>query len=159
MPVRLHFDTPVRATPEQAWTWISSLAGIRREMAPYLAMTAPAGLVSLSGLALTPGQPLFRSWILLFGILPVDRSDLTLIHVDAGAGFVEQSPMGSMRLWRHERRIVARGSGCRIVDALTFQPKFAAPVVARLVGALFSHRHRMLVRYLGQGEPAPPLDG
>jgi hypothetical protein len=33
----------------------------------------------------------------------VDRSDLTFLELEPGRRFLEQSPMLSMKLWRHER--------------------------------------------------------
>jgi len=72
-----------------------------------------------------PGKPLFRSWILLFGIIPIDRSDLTLLRLEDGRGFVEQSPMLSMSLWRHVRTLEADGETNAVTDELTFRPRLA----------------------------------
>ena len=96
-----------------------------------------------------PGQRLFRSVIYAFGFLPVDHSDLTLLELKPGIGFIEQSPMGSMRLWRHERTLSPQPSGCAVTDVLTFEPRFAAPVAAWIVRRLFTHRHAVLRRRLG----------
>lgn len=122
--------------------------GIAREMAPYLRMSAPLGVTDLTSLDPEPGKRLFRSWIKLFGVLPVDYSDLTLVSMEEGVGFVEQSPMGTMRLWRHERRITPDGEGCVLSDVLTFEPRLAGWLTVRIVRALFGHRHRMLRKYL-----------
>jgi len=92
---------------------------------------------------------LCRSWILLCGILPIDRSDLTLIELEAGHRFVEQSPMFSMRLWRHERTIEARENGCTLTDRLEFQPRVAVGVTRWFIVTVFTHRHAVLRRNLG----------
>ena len=107
-------------------------------------MSTPKGITSLSDIQFISGKRLFRSVIYLFGFLPVDYSDLTLLELSDGFGFVEQSPMGSMRVWRHERRIQPLSSGCRVTDTLTFEPRFAASLSARLVKKLFTHRHKVL---------------
>ncbi len=48
------------------------------------------------------------------------------MKLDEGAGFVEQSPMKSMSLWRHERRIAASAGGCSVTDRLLFEPRWRA---------------------------------
>ncbi|TMB59565.1 MAG: hypothetical protein E6J56_00050 [Deltaproteobacteria bacterium] len=83
------------------------MEGISRELWPILRMTAPRGVKSIGDVPIEPGNPLFRSWILLFGLIPIDRSDLTLLSLDVGQRFVEQSPMLSMSLWRHVRTLEA----------------------------------------------------
>ncbi len=150
MPYSLKFSTRLAASKQDVWEWITSLDGISREMAPYMRMTAPKGMTSINSLAFQPGQRMFRSWILLFGLIPFDFSDLTLESLDKGEGLVEQSPMGSMRLWRHERRLASVEGGCELTDKLTFEPRFAGWLTFRIIRAFFRHRHRNLGRYLGK---------
>jgi len=149
MQKSLSFETEVSVTPEAAWAWITSFEGISKEMSPFLHMSVPKGVKDISSVTLEPGVPMFRSWITLFGVLPIDYSDLTLLMLNPGVGFVEQSPMGSMKLWRHERQIVALDAGCKITDTLTFEPRFASWFVSRFVQAFFTHRHKMLAKHLG----------
>ena len=93
--------------------------------------------------------------ILLGGVVPVDYSDLTLIALTPGRGFVEESPMGSMAYWRHERCIEDRSDapGVIIVDRLRFRPRVAAIPALPLVRTLFRHRHAVLVRAFGGRGP------
>lgn len=145
--VTLRFESSLPVPAAQLWQWITSVQGIRAELWPLMRMTVPRGIRSLADLPLTPGVPVFRSWILLFGLLPIDCSDLTLQQIDAGSGFVEQSAMGSMALWRHERRILpgTRGPGTTLlVDELAFRPRIATRLVAWFVRRLFRHRHAVL---------------
>jgi len=86
---------------------------------------------------------------LLVWVLPVDYSDLTLLELKHGVGFVEQSPMGSMRLWRHERSIKPLPVGCVVTDALSFERRFAKAISAWVVRQLFRHRHAVLRSKLG----------
>lgn len=92
---------------------------------------------------------MFRSRILLGGILPIDFSDLTLLSLTPGVGFVEQSRMGSMRSWRHERQICRVESGCRVADTLTFERRFGGRLAVAFVRKFFIHRHNMLKKHLG----------
>ncbi len=150
MQYQLTFSTHLAASPSTVWDWMTSFAGISREMSPYLHMSKPSGVSDLRSLAFQPGQPMFRSWISLFHLIPFDYSDLTLVSLEEGVGFVEQSPMGSMRSWRHSRQLrSAADGGCVLTDELTFEPRTAGWLCCRIVRAFFSHRHRMLARYLG----------
>jgi hypothetical protein len=100
------------------------------------------------------GEPLGRSWILLFGLLPVDYDDLTLAERGPGLRFLERSALLSMRRWQHEREVKPTSEGCEITDKLTFElrgPLAILPGSGRLapaiVGWLFRHRHRRLIAW------------
>lgn len=149
MRYTLTFSTRLTASPSTVWEWMTSFDGISKEMAPYLHMSAPRGVRDLRSVSFQPGRRLFRSWITLFRIIPVDYSDVTLISLEDGVGLVEQSPMGTMRLWRHERRISPVGAGSILTDGLTFEPRIAGWLTSRIIRAFFEHRHRNLKRYLG----------
>jgi len=118
-------------------------------MRPYLRMTALDDAASIKYRHITPGQPLMRNKVFLFGFLPMGHSDLTFTEFKEGEGFVEQSPMGLMTFWRHERRILPTANGCVIADNLTFQPRWASPIAAFFIRTLFRHRHKVLRRRLG----------
>ncbi|MDO9453226.1 MAG: hypothetical protein Q7J29_10260 [Stagnimonas sp.] len=160
--VTMRFESELQASAEEVWTWMTSIHGISLEMSPYLRMTVPQGFLTLADAKFQPGRRLFRSWLKLFGVLPIDYSDLTLLTLDPGVGFIEQSPMGSMRLWRHERRIESKpGEPARVmlIDQLTFSPRLARPLVAWLVRYFFAHRHRVLRRTFSTGDGTGPNSG
>ena len=148
--IELSFESELTASPQKVWEWITSLQCILSEMRPYFRMTAPPGMESIQNVDIIPGRPLFRSRVYLFGFIPIDYSDLTLIAIDRGSGFIEQSPMGTMKLWRHERRIVEVPGGCRIIDSLTFEPAMASAIVGWFIRTVFRHRHAVLRRNLGR---------
>ncbi len=149
-PVTLVFESRLAAPPERLWAWMTDLRCIRREMMPLLAMTAPRGVHTLTDLAVEPGRRLFRSVLLLGGILPVDVSDLTLASVTVGRGFVERSPMLSMRLWEHRREVRDAGDGAAVLrDTLTFESRLGRRLATWVVRRLFTHRHRVLRRVHG----------
>lgn len=147
---RFEISSTVAAAPSEAWQWITSVDGISAELSPYLRMSVPEDVRDLADLELVPGKRLFRSIIYLFGLVPVDYSDLTLLELTQGVGFIEQSPMGSMRLWRHERTIRPLRSGCVVSDVLTFQPRMAMALSSWIVKKLFTHRHAVLRARLGE---------
>ncbi len=144
----LTFESELSVSPEKAWDWVTSVAGIQAELRPLALMTAPRGMTNLLDAEIELGKPLGTSFVLLFGFLPVDRSRITLVELDPGRRFLERSPMLSMRLWQHERIIEPNEDGAKITDHLTFEPRAFGPAVRSLVGVLFRHRHRVLRRDL-----------
>lgn len=147
-PVTLSFKSEVAALPDEVWKHITSIKFISREMKPYLRMTAPEGIENLASVDVALGEPLFRSRLFLFGFFPIGHSLLTLVELQEGVGFIEESPMSWMKLWRHERRIAPAGRGSIVSDHLTFQPVLAVRIAVWFVRVLFNHRHAVLRRQL-----------
>ncbi len=150
--ISFRFESKLHAPAARVWEWITSIEGISAEMWPFFRMTTPKGIRSLSDLSIQPGVRMFRSHVFLFGVLPIDYSDMTLVELDSGRGFVEQSPMGSMELWRHERRIApcpSDSSAVLLVDQLTFRPRTAQRFVGWFIRHVFLHRHNVLRAHLG----------
>lgn len=140
---------------DAVWAWVTTAAGVNDELRPWLRMTVPAGWRDRSIADATPGVCIGRSWLLLFGLVPFDADDLTIVELGSHH-FVERSPLLSAASWQHERSVTVTEGGCRLTDRLTFEPR---PSVARLPGgrriqagviaAIFRHRHRRLVRRFG----------
>ena len=130
------------------WAHCSSMKGVTRELWPLIRMTYPKGAESLAREPIVPGQPLFRSRLLLFGLVPFDRTDLTLVELQPGHRFLERSPMLSQELWEHERRLEPVADGTRITDRLEWRGRFpgASTMFALTVPVLFKWRHRRLRR-------------
>lgn len=150
MAEHLRFESALEVDAETLWRWITSWECINAEMRPWLTMTSPDNAAMPSLETVRVGSSLGRSRLKIFGVLPVDWSDVTLLEIEPGRGFLEQSPMGSMKMWRHERYIEATGNGSLLVDELTFSPRYAPRLARRIVKAFFHHRHRQLARYLNQ---------
>jgi hypothetical protein len=152
--------TRLQAPAAAVWDRAVTPEGINDELRPILRMSMPRDWRGATIDDVPVGRPLGRSWIFLFRVLPVDYDDLTLAELQPGRRFLERSTMLSMRVWQHEREVVPAGdgNGCAVTDRLTFQPR--APLAwmpgsqrlaAAIVGRLFAHRHRRLVRHHGQG--------
>jgi hypothetical protein len=132
-----------------------SAAGINAELGPLLRMTTPRGLESLDLHGLEPG-PLGRSWLLLFGVIPIDYDEIGLERIEPGRGFLERSRMLSQRLWEHERTIEAGEGGAVVTDRLAWEPRLPLPgrLLRPTIAAVFRHRHKQLRRHFG-GAPLP----
>jgi hypothetical protein len=125
--------------------------GINDEMRPWLRMTMPAGVESIDVESVVPSERIGRSWVLLFGLIPFDYDDLTLVRIEPGRGFLERSTMLSQRSWEHERTIEPAAGGCRIVDRVRWEPRLGLPgrPLRPVIGWFFRHRHARLRRHFG----------
>lgn len=151
-------STRIRAPQDRVWARMVTPEGINDEFFPYLRMTMPASLRG-QGIGDIPlGTVVGASWLLLFGILPLDIDFLCLVALDPGRRFLERSTMLSMRLWQHERRVDPVPEGCIIEDRIGFALRrpFAwlpglRPLLLLLLPALFDHRQRRLKRWAEAG--------
>jgi ligand-binding SRPBCC domain-containing protein len=143
------FVSEVPASEMEVWPWITSAKGISTELRPILRMTTPRRIEDIFSVDVIPGKRLFRSYVFLFGVIPIDYSDITLLEVTQGVGFVEQSPMGSMKVWRHQRYLQPTPQGCLVTDLIKFEPRFAKVMIRWFVERLFRHRHAVLRRRFG----------
>jgi ligand-binding SRPBCC domain-containing protein len=146
----------VAAPPAEVWARAVSPEGINHELSPFLRMTMPRSIRGRTIDDVPVGVPLGKSWLLLFGFLPVDFDDLSLAERGPGLRFLERSSMLTMSLWQHERTIEPEGDGANVTDRLSFElrrpmrwiPGFHA-FAARTVAFLFRHRHRRLAEQYG----------
>ena len=144
-------ESVLSTTPDAVWAWVSTFDGINDELMPLMRMTAPAHIRALDPSEVVLGERIFRSWVLLFGVLPIDFDDLALLKLEPGRGFHERSRMLSMRVWEHERWLAPEGERCRVTDRLSFQPRLPGmgPLLERFIRMTFRHRHRRLRRHFG----------
>ena len=149
---RFSLASEVDASAVEVWAHALSMAGVNRELFPLARMTSPPGVAVLDPGSVQLGRPLFRSWILLFGLLPIDYDDLTFVEFEPGRRFLEASPLLSQREWVHERIVEPKGSGCRISDSISFVPRVTllGPVYLPVFRLVFRLRHRNLSRIFGR---------
>lgn len=146
------FETRLRVPAAEVWSHAMSIEGVNRELAPLVRMTAPAQRRKFELHEIELGRRVMRSWILAFGIVPVDYDDVTFVELDPGRRFLERSPMLTQRVWEHERVIEPAPHGCVVFDRVRFEPRvpwigFVLLPVYRLV---FANRHRRLAGLFGR---------
>jgi ligand-binding SRPBCC domain-containing protein len=153
LPATVTQTSSIAAPADLVWERATTPEGINDELRPWLRMTTPRGMRGVTFADVKVGEPLGRSWILLFGFLPVDYDDIGIAELGPGKRFLERSTMLSMRSWQHERSVEPAGDGaCQVTDTLTFEPRrpLAAIGAERLAPAivrfLFRHRHRRLAK-------------
>ena len=148
---RASFGSDLSAPPEVVWRHATSMEGVNEELMPLLRMTVPAGLAGAGIDTLPAGRRAGRSWLLLFGWLPVDYDDLTIAEHGPGRRFLERSTMLTQSVWEHERTVEPVEGGCRLVDTVQWHGRLPGlGALYRLaVPVLFGHRHRRLRRRFG----------
>jgi hypothetical protein len=150
---RFEISSELAAGAEEVWAHTTSPAGVNYEMAPWLRMTFPRDAGNLTE-TWAPGRTLFRSWLLVVGVLPLEYDDVAFVAVEPGRRFLERSVLLSQRVWEHERVVEPLGPlarGCRVTDRLGFEPR-VAPLGAIYEGVfrqVFAHRHRRLRKRFG----------
>jgi ligand-binding SRPBCC domain-containing protein len=149
----------VDAPTDEVWRRVVTPEGINDEVRPIMTMSIPRGAQEMTIDEVPLGTPIGRAWLRLFGVLPFDYDYLTIVEVQPGRAFREESTMLSMRLWRHERSVTPDGATAIVHDRITFQLRAGlrplTPVLAAGIGALFSHRHRRLQRHFAVGQSDP----
>ena len=152
MTRRFEISTRLAAEPAEVWARCTSVRGVARELSPWFRMTFPRGVEDLTPANIELGTRLFRSWMLLFGVLPVDYDDVTFIEVEQGRRFKERSTMASQRVWLHERTVEPCDGSAVVTDRLEWEGRLpgAELVFAAVVPRLFAWRHRQLKRSFGE---------
>lgn len=145
----------VPADPGAVWRRVVTPDGINDEMRPWLTMSLPRGSDVRSIDAVRVNEPLGRARLRLFGLVPFDHDDLVITELEPGRRFLEESTMGSMRRWVHERTVEPAAAGATtITDRVTFEPRalptWAGPVLRPVLAAFFAHRQRRLVRHFDE---------
>ncbi|MGH8453012.1 MAG: hypothetical protein ACRESW_00525, partial [Nevskiales bacterium] len=127
--------------------------GVNAELWPFR-MTAPAEWRKREINTVPCRQPLFDSWILLFGILPTDLHHFRLESLGPGFRFQEDSSSLVNRQWRHQRIVEPDGSGCIVTDRLEIIPRLTLLgfLMAPIYRLVFANRHRKLCRWHGMQE-------
>jgi hypothetical protein len=148
--IHIRIESRIPRSAGELWNWSTSARGVHAEMSPILKLDFPKGMQHIPQDQESLGTPLGNCRFLLFGLVPVDLSRLTFVEMEPGRRFVEQSPLLSMKSWRHERLIEPVEDGARVVDTLDFTPRMPGPVVGWFVGRFFAHRHAVLRREFGE---------
>ena len=146
------------AAPTVVWERIASMPGVNAELMPAAYMTFPRGRDRLDRRDIVPGQPLFRSVLLLFCVLPIDIHTLALVSLSRDRGFLESSSSLLHRRWVHERTLEPERGGTTLPDRVYFDCRVAAlgAALAPVLRAIFRHRHARLRQHFGESTSVSP---
>ena len=139
------------ASAPEVWAHAVTPAGVNDEMFPLARMTFPHSMGSIVA-GFSPGRRIFRSWILLACVLPLEYDDVAFAEVEEGRRFLERSVLLSQKVWEHERTVEPRLDGCRVTDRIAFEPRVRVlgGVYERVFRLFFAHRHRRLRARFGR---------
>jgi len=143
-------ESRVTARRDTVWRHATRPSDLDREFRPFLRMTFPPEIEDLEA-TFRPGERICRSWILLFGLIPVEYDDLTFVELEPGRRFLERSAMLTQRRWEHERTLDDDDGGTRVVDRVEFESRMPLlePIQAIVFRAVFAWRHYRLRRLFG----------
>ena len=145
MPIELRFASVLAAPLGVVWERASAISGANDELWPLAKMTFPIRLDARTPPEQVVGRR-FRSWMLAFGFVPVDRRTIEIEVFEEGR-FRECSTSWLQGRVCHERTAVAADHGSTVLtDTLVHESH------GRLVDALlrsgitltFRRRHRRL---------------
>ncbi|MEE3852576.1 hypothetical protein VZC37_19705 [Gordonia sp. LSe1-13] len=154
-PSRLRHRTQrsvIPAPAEAVWERVAGMDGINDELMPYMRMVLPWRHRGKTLSDIEVGMTVGKVPLLFGGILPLDYDDLTIVELEPGSGFREESSMASMKVWHHARRLTALSEqSTEVIDDLAFRPRLPlrplTPVLVWFIGHLFRHRHRKLMAH------------
>lgn len=128
-----------------------TMKGVNTELSPLIRMTVPCEWSGKPIFEWPTGKVLFSSWILLFGVIPIDRHTFFFQSIDRQQGFAEASSSLTNKLWHHRREFTRNGTSCRVTDSVEFQCRL--PLLAYVLGPvyrfIFRHRHQVLRSFHG----------
>lgn len=138
----------VSAPAAHVWARVVTPEGINDEFWPWLTMSIPPAFAGKTIDDVELGQSVGRCWVRLFGVIPVDYDDLTIVELEPGRRFLEQSRLFSAPQWQHERIVEPVDAGtARVTDRLTFTPRRGMGLTGRpMIASIFRWRHRRLRR-------------
>tara|TARA_R110000824_G_scaffold118960_18_gene272541 strand:- start:69600 stop:70067 length:468 start_codon:yes stop_codon:yes gene_type:complete len=144
----IDITTEVPRSCDEVWQIVTTPEGVNAELMPLVRMSFPPTDLTFTTAPL--GQPLFHSWLLLFGFLPFDRHTFVL-HETGPRHFIETSHSLMQKLWRHERYLSETENGTLVHDIVTVVPRlgFMSPLTNAVVAFIFRHRHRQIARHYG----------
>ena len=140
------------AIPADEFLRAISLRQVNFELAPWVRMTGPASMQDTNIREWPVRQRLFTSWILLFGVLPVDLHWFFLESVDPSKGFHEHSSSVVNRTWLHIRVVEpSPGRGCTVTDSVSFESRVPGLgyIMRPIYRLVFQSRHTRLRRKHG----------
>ena len=158
MPVEVEFISALEAPPAVVWDRVVRVTGANDELWPLAKMTRPSVVDRLTA----PGHgglPPFRSWFLLFGVVPIDRRTMEFEVLEEGR-FVESSTSWLNGRARHERTAIAGVGGSTVLtDRLVIESRgmLVDALIRASVTKTFRRRHRRLRRHFQKADRAPEL--
>ena len=150
-------ESKLRVDVDSLANELFSMEAVNQELSPLVRMSVPSEWRNVPIRQWPCGEFLFKSWITLFGFLPVDLHFVRLSGVRE-TSFQETSSSLVNRHWNHERTISCRGNGSvrdngsLIRDKVQYASRFSplGYLLLPIYKWVFQHRHRRLKSKYGE---------
>ncbi len=155
--IELRFTSVLAAPADVVWERAGSAAGANDELWPFAKVTFPFELDRRTPPEQVLGQEV-RSWMLGFGVVPVDRRTMRIEVFEEGR-FRECSTSWLQGRCSHERTAVAGTDGSTVLtDTLVIEPRgrLVDAVLTRAITQTFDRRHRRLRNHFDKAFPQGP---
>jgi ligand-binding SRPBCC domain-containing protein len=146
-------ESEIHSTKEILWQYVTQMKNVNAELMPFAKMTYPKEMSEIgnppdgrAGNDVPMHQVLFKSVILLFGFIPIDRHYLRLDRIDFGTAFYENSYSLQHHYWKHTRTISECNGKIFVKDELHFAPRisFLGYLFLSVYKIIFANRHKQL---------------
>jgi hypothetical protein len=139
------FSSKLPVPAEQVLATLN-MVGVNAELYPLVKMTAPNCFAECSILGWPQRQQLFKSWVLLFGIVPIDHHSFYFDTINPEEGFSESSSSTTNAIWSHERKITPQPTGCCVIDTVRYKSRlpFIDVILKPAYKLVFWRRHQNL---------------
>jgi hypothetical protein len=156
MPIELRFTSVLAAPAGVVWERAIAVSGANDELWPLAKMTFPFPLDRRTPPEQVVGRS-FRSWMLGFGFVPVDRRTMKIEVFEEGR-FRECSTSLLQGRVCHERTAVAADHGSTVLtDTLVAESRgrLLDAFLRTAITMTFRRRHRRLRRHFDKDRPRP----
>ncbi|MCK5050263.1 MAG: hypothetical protein KAS53_00895 [Candidatus Cloacimonetes bacterium] len=144
-------QSTLEASCEEVWTQVFQMEGVNAELSPWMKMTYPLEMNRFDPEMTPIGKLVFRSTILVFGLIPIDYYNLSFVKIDSPTQFHEQSSSIGFKKWTHIRTLETVERGCRLTDKVEYEPRI--PILGGALHpvflGLFKHRQKYLRKKFG----------
>jgi len=139
-------ETLIDTDKQRLWQHITQMKNVNAELMPFVKMTYPKDKSEIGNNDVPLDEILFKSYILLFGFIPIDIHYLKLDKIDFGNAFYENSTTFTHKYWKHTRTLTAQGNKTLVRDEVHFLPRFAplGNVMLPVIKRVFENRHEKL---------------
>jgi hypothetical protein len=151
-------DGVLNVDKERLWRDITDIDSINYELMPLVKMTFPFAIKSIGIENVPLNQLLFKSCILLLGLIPIDVHYLSLENIESNHRFDENSSSWMHHFWKHSRILnQLSNSQVNILDTIHFKPRllFLGYFLLPIYKVVFQHRHnRLKKKYNSKKDPS-----
>lgn len=156
-------EVPLAAPPRDVWPEAGTLDGYDTRYQPMARSMSPTQPQLLRPSDAPRGGPFYGGFTWLFGLLPIDRYELTVHWLEPPQGFHEDAVSWLFVRWVHIRQLNrieptddVDSVGCLLTDQIAFTPRYSwtGPPLESLYRWGFERRHTELADMFGRREDA-----